>query len=80
VRPAPILVFALCAVGAGSLPAQIPEISPNRVMADESATILVHGLDPNERITLRAELTDGAGTPNLPPIRAAPSTSPNRLP
>jgi dienelactone hydrolase len=61
VRPAPILVFALCAVGAGSLPAQIPEISPNRVMADESATILVHGLDPNERITLRAELTDGAG-------------------
>ena len=57
-HPAPILAIAICALGAG---AQTLEVSPNRVMADESAAIRIRGLDPNERVTIGAELTDGAG-------------------
>ena len=55
-QPAPILAFALCAIGAA---AQTLEVSPNRVMVDESAAIRVRGLDPHERIAIRADLTDG---------------------
>lgn len=40
---------------------QTLEISPARIMADESAAIRAKGLDPGERVTIRAELTDGAG-------------------
>jgi dienelactone hydrolase len=43
-----------------SLHAQTLEVSPNRVMADESASIRATGLPPNERLTIRAELVDGA--------------------
>jgi dienelactone hydrolase len=42
------------------LHAQTLEVSPNRVMADESASIRATGLPPNERLTIRAELVDGA--------------------
>jgi dienelactone hydrolase len=35
-------------------------VSPNRVMTDESASIRATGLQPNERVTIRAELVDGA--------------------
>ena len=41
--------------------AETLEVSPARVLADESASIRAQGLKPGERVTLRAELTDGAG-------------------
>ena len=41
--------------------AQTLEVSPPRVMGDETASIRVHGLGPAERVTIRAELVDGAG-------------------
>jgi dienelactone hydrolase len=43
-----------------SITAQTLEVVPARVMADESAAIRAKGLQPNERIAIRAELTDGA--------------------
>jgi hypothetical protein len=44
-----------------SLGAQTIEINPPRVMIDEPAAIRVTGCGPNEKITIDAELTDGAG-------------------
>ncbi len=54
-------VFAVfCTAAAiGQIHAQNLEISPNRVMVDESATLRATGLQPNERVTITAELTDG---------------------
>src|ERR1035438_8416827 len=43
------------------LAAQTLEVLPSRVMADESAAIRAAGLEPNEHVVIRAELTDGAG-------------------
>jgi dienelactone hydrolase len=45
------------------LHAQTIEVSPNRVMAGESASIRAAGLQPNERLAIRAELVDGADVP-----------------
>jgi dienelactone hydrolase len=42
------------------LHAQTLEVVPNRVMADESASTRATGLSPSERLTIRAELVDGA--------------------
>src|ERR1035438_10779288 len=42
------------------LHAQTLEVSPNRLMADESASIRATGLAPNERLSILAELVDGA--------------------
>jgi dienelactone hydrolase len=39
---------------------QTIEVTPNRVMLDESATIRATGCQPNERLVIRAELIDGA--------------------
>jgi dienelactone hydrolase len=51
---------AFCTVAAISqIHGQKLEISPNRVMVDESATLRATGLQPNERVTIAAELTDG---------------------
>jgi dienelactone hydrolase len=47
-------------VACGAL-AQTLEVVPARVMADESTGIRATGLQPDERIAIRAELTDGAG-------------------
>jgi len=41
------------------LHAQTIEVSQNRVMIDESASIRATGLQPNEHVTIRAELVDG---------------------
>src|SRR6202789_992907 len=49
----PLLVFF-------GLHAQTIEVTPNRVMTDESASIRAMGLQPNERVAIRAELVDGA--------------------
>jgi dienelactone hydrolase len=43
--------------------AQTLEIIPNRVLVDESAVIRARGLEPNERISIQAELVDGADEP-----------------
>jgi dienelactone hydrolase len=43
--------------------AQTIDVIPSRIMVDESATIRVSGLRPNERIEIQATLTDGAGEP-----------------
>jgi dienelactone hydrolase len=43
--------------------AQTLEIIPNRVLVDESAAIRARGLDPNERISIHADLVDGAEEP-----------------
>jgi dienelactone hydrolase len=60
-RLSPAVVLALCAMGAGDLRAQTIEVLPSRVMVDEPAAIRASGLDPDERIAIGAELTDGAG-------------------
>jgi dienelactone hydrolase len=46
--------------GFNALRAQSFAVTPSRVLSDESATIRAAGLKPNEQITLRAELVDGA--------------------
>ena len=51
-------VFAAAAFAQAS--AQTIEIKPPRVMVDESATLSASGLQPNERVTIAAELSDGA--------------------
>jgi len=51
--------FCLCAVP--RLHGQTLRIDPNRVMADQPATIRASGLHADERVTIRAELVDGAG-------------------
>ena len=43
----------------GGISAQSLEVVPARIMADEAAAIRATGLEPNERVTIRAELTDG---------------------
>src|ERR1039458_5792425 len=43
------------------LAAQTLEVSPARVMADESAAIRASGLEPNERVVVSASLTEDAG-------------------
>jgi dienelactone hydrolase len=42
------------------LRSQTIEVTPNRVMLDESATIRATGCQPNERLAIHAELIDGA--------------------
>ena len=54
------LTFLLLASSFG-LRAQTLEVAPNRVLLDEVATIRAAGLQPNERVSIHAELTDGAG-------------------
>lgn len=56
-----VLVAAcLCASGFGVLRAQTLEVSPNRILSDETAAIRATGLQPNERVTIQATLVDGA--------------------
>ena len=57
------LTVYLSSIAFFSLHAQTLEVSPNRVMADESASIRATGLPPNRRLTTRAELVDEAGKP-----------------
>jgi dienelactone hydrolase len=42
------------------LAAQTIEVTPSRVLIDETATIRATGCQPNEQLTIRAELIDGA--------------------
>jgi dienelactone hydrolase len=51
------LVIAFIAIAS----TQSLEVVPARAMADEAAVIRATGLAPGERVTIRAELTDGGG-------------------
>jgi dienelactone hydrolase len=53
----------LCATHTAVLPAQTLQVSPDRVLADQPATITITGLQPHEHAVLRAELVDGAEQP-----------------
>jgi dienelactone hydrolase len=50
--------FTVCVA---TLHAQTLQVVPNRVLLDESPAIRATGLEPNERITIKSELQDGAG-------------------
>ena len=50
---------AICFFGLW-LHAQSIEVVPKRVLVDEPASIRAHGLQPNQRVSIRAELVDGA--------------------
>ena len=56
----PLVIFEVLFAG-GSVTAQSLEVVPARVPVDEAADIRVTGLGPSERVTIRAELTDGGG-------------------
>jgi dienelactone hydrolase len=58
-----ILAACLWTGGLGIASAQTLEIIPNRVLVDEPAVIRARGLQANERISIRAELVDGADDP-----------------
>jgi hypothetical protein len=56
----PLVIFGGLLI-AGGVTAQSLEVAPARVPVDEAAAIRATGLDPNERVAIRAELTDGGG-------------------
>lgn len=53
--------ICLCLTAVGIAAAQTFEVSPNHVMPDDPAVIRVKGLEPKEKITIEADLVDGAG-------------------
>jgi dienelactone hydrolase len=57
------LAACICLTGSAVLRAQTLKVTPKRVLLDESPTIRATGLLPNERITIIAELVDGADHP-----------------
>lgn len=57
-----VAVCLWCAWGDVAAP-QTLTVSPSRVLVDEVAVIRVEGLQPNERISIHAELVDGANEP-----------------
>jgi dienelactone hydrolase len=54
----PVICALLLSGGAA---AQSLEVVPARTMTDEAVAIRAAGLTPNERVTLRSQMTDGAG-------------------
>jgi len=56
-----ILAACLWAGVLGLAFSQTLQITPSRVMVDESAVIRAAGLGPNEQVSIQAELVDGAG-------------------
>jgi dienelactone hydrolase len=54
-------VCILLAAASGLSFGQTLTVSPSRVLCDESAAVRAAGLQPAERVTIRSELTDGAG-------------------
>lgn len=55
-----ILALMFSAYLCGALSAQTVSVTPDHVLADESATIHVVGLQPGEHALIRSDLTDGA--------------------
>jgi dienelactone hydrolase len=57
---APVLLAAWVSLSITGLRGQTIAVSPNRVMTDQAASILVSGLQSGERVSIRGELVDGA--------------------
>ena len=59
------LVLAACFYGFGPLPlsAQTLQVIPSRALIDEQVVIRASGLQPGERVSIQASLTDGDGNP-----------------
>jgi len=57
------LSVLFCLGAASMLAAQTIQATPSQVMADQPATISATGLQPHQRITIQAELSDGASQP-----------------
>jgi len=55
------LAACLWASGIGVASPQTLEVIPNQVLVDESAAIRVTGLQPNQHVSIQAELADGEG-------------------
>ena len=58
-----LLAACLWAVVAGVASSQTLKAFPDRVLVDETAVIRAGGLEPNEHVSIRAELVDGANEP-----------------
>jgi len=58
-----ILITCLWTVAAGIASSQTLKVVPGRVLVDETAVIRAEGLAPNEHVSIRAELVDGANQP-----------------
>jgi dienelactone hydrolase len=56
-----VIVVWIVTCGSSVLQAQSLEVNPSRTLVDQSAVIRASGLDPKERVTIRAHLTDGDG-------------------
>jgi dienelactone hydrolase len=56
-----LLILAACISLPSILLAQKIEVTPNRILLDESAAIHVTGLQPKERVVIQASLVDGGG-------------------
>lgn len=56
-----LLAAGIWISGLGMASAQTLEVMPTQVLADEAAVIRATGLQPNEHISIRAELVDGVG-------------------
>lgn len=62
-KAALFLLGWLAGNGIATLSAQTLQVIPNRALADEAAVVCATGLQPGERVTIQAKLTDGAGHP-----------------
>ena len=60
---ATVLVAGSCVGLAAGCLAQTIEVTPGRIMTDETAAIRGSGAQPNSHFTIRAELVDGGGHP-----------------
>jgi dienelactone hydrolase len=56
-----LLAALLFLTGLSALHAQTLEVTPSSVLCDETAAIRASGLQPNERVTIQADLVDGRG-------------------
>lgn len=60
-NPRLLVAIFLFASGFGPLRAQTLDVTPSHVLVDESATLRSTGLQPGKRVSIGAELIDGAG-------------------
>jgi len=60
---ATVLVAGSCVGLAAGCLAQTIEVTPGRIMTDETAAVRATGVQPNSHLTIRAELVDGGGHP-----------------
>ena len=59
-RPSMLSAALFVLLSAHALSAQVLQVTPAQVMVDQPATITITGLQPRQRVTLEADLVDGA--------------------